>query len=77
MKTYQVIISDEEEKALLTDIPIQEWLNNAIHNKARLCIDRIVEEYSDKQPSKISQAERNRIVREAKISPLLSTLEVR
>lgn len=66
MGNWTVTLSDEEEKALLTDmVSIQEWLNNAIHNKARQCIDTIVEEYSDKQPSKITPAEKQSIVRGA------------
>lgn len=42
MAIYSVEISAEEEKALLVDmISIQEWLNNAIHNKARQMIDEV------------------------------------
>lgn len=65
---YKVTLSAEEEKALLTNmISIQEWLENAIHNKARQCIDKIVLDYSDKQPNKIGGAEKNQIVRKAKV----------
>ena len=43
MGEYKIILSEEEEKALLTDIiSIQEWIDNAIQNKARQCIDEIV-----------------------------------
>ena len=36
---------EEQERALLTDmISIQDWLNNAIHNKVRQWIDAVVEE---------------------------------
>lgn len=43
MGEYKVILTAEEEKALLTDmISIQEWIENAIKNKARICIDNIV-----------------------------------
>ena len=35
MGQYTITLVDEEEKVLLTDmISIQEWLDNAIHNKA-------------------------------------------
>lgn len=45
MGNYTITLSAEEEKALLTDmISIQDWLNNAIHNKARQCIDAITKE---------------------------------
>lgn len=68
MKQYTVTLSNEEEKALLVDVvSIQEWLDNAIHNKARQCIDKVVREYSDKQPSKITNQEKNLIVRAAKV----------
>jgi len=63
---YTVEISDEEEKALLTDMAsIQDWLNNAIHNKARQCIDAIVSENSDKIPSKLTEKEKYQIVASA------------
>lgn len=68
MGQYTITLSEEEEKALLTDmISIQEWIDNAIHNKARQCIDRVVEEYSDKQPKKIDRSEKLQIVRKAKV----------
>jgi len=44
MGEYRIVLTPEEEKALLTDmISIQEWIENAIKNKARQCIDEIVE----------------------------------
>ena len=59
-------------KALLVDmISIQDWLNNAIHNKAGQCIDRIVLECSDKQPSKITSVEKRAIVRDAVVETAL------
>lgn len=42
MGIYTIELSAEEEKALLTDIlSLQEWLDNAIRNKARQCIDDV------------------------------------
>ncbi len=68
MPDYTVTVSDEEEKALLTDmISIQDWLDNAIHNKARQCIDVIVEQHSDRQAKKLPPDEKLRVVREAKV----------
>lgn len=68
MGEYIVRLTAEQEKALLTDmVSIQAWIDNAMHNKARQCIDNIVEEYSDKQPKKISSAEKLQIVRDAKV----------
>jgi len=68
MGQYMVTLSEEEEKALLIDmISIQSWIDNAIHNKARQCIDKVVQEYSDKQPGKTPVAEKLQIVRKAKV----------
>ncbi|MBA7697920.1 hypothetical protein ES703_106592 [subsurface metagenome] len=68
MRSYTVKLSAEEEKALLIDmISIQEWLDNVIHNKARQCIDRVVLEYSDKQPAKLSMQQKLAIVKVAKV----------
>lgn len=43
MITVSVQISDEEKKALEWDIvDLQEWANNALHDKARKCADEII-----------------------------------
>ena len=40
MANYTVTLSPEQEKALLSNmVSIQEWIDNAIHNKARRMID--------------------------------------
>ena len=66
MKFFTVIILDEEEKALLTDmISIQDWLDNAVHNKARQCIDIIIEEVTDKKAEKVPVDEKLLIVKDA------------
>lgn len=68
MKEFTVQITDEEEKALLTDmLSIENWLSNAIHNKARQCMDKIILDHSDRQPSKVSASERAEIVRKARV----------
>ena len=68
MGQYTIKLTPEEEKALLTDMTsIFAWLNTAIHHKAQKCMDKIVLEYSDKQPGKISHAERDLIVRAADV----------
>ena len=68
MAEYTVTLSEEEEKALSVElVSVQAWLENAIHNKARKCINRVVEEYSDKQPTKISEADKKQIVRDANV----------
>lgn len=43
MHNHTITVTDDEKKALEWDmISIQEWIDNAIHNKARRCIDAIV-----------------------------------
>ena len=66
MAEYTVSLSAKEEKALLTDmISIQDWVDNAIHNKARQCIDMVVEQVSDKQSKKLTVGEKLLIVSKA------------
>lgn len=68
MGGYKVSLSLEEEKALLTDmISIQGWIDNAVQNKVRQCIDKIVEDNSDKQPSKLGYDEKLTIVKLANV----------
>lgn len=66
MAEYTVSLSPEEEKALLTDvISIQAWLDNAIHQKARQCMDSVVLQISDKNPKQIPVSEKVQIVRDS------------
>ena len=59
MPTFTINITDVELKALESNIAdVQEWLENAISNKTRKVVDRIVEIYTDKQPSKLSWEEK-------------------
>lgn len=45
MGEYTIILSEEEEKALLTDmVSIHDWVSNAIHNKGRQMKDKIAED---------------------------------
>ena len=68
MKQYTVQLSDEGEKAMLTGMTnIQEQLQWQASELERHYIEAIVTEYSDKQPRKISQAEKIQIVRDAKV----------
>ncbi len=64
MPDYHAIISAEEEKALLTTIvSINEWINHALHNKARQCIDSIVSNHADKNPKTLTWEEKLEIIR--------------
>ena len=63
MGQYTVMLTKDEEKALLTGvISIQEWLDNLLKAKVNKCIDRIVLEHSDRQPAKLSRADKLQIV---------------
>ncbi len=63
MGQYTVTLTEAEEKALLTDMAsIEGWLINAIHTKASRCMDRIILNNSDRQPSKLSSRDREQIV---------------
>ena len=58
MSQYIISLMEEEEKALLTDmIFIQDWLDNAIHNKAGQCVDNVCHEALSEQEHKILTAE--------------------
>lgn len=64
MPKYTVTLTPEEEKALLTDMAsIQDWLDNAIHNKARQCIDKVIAQHTDKQPQKLTPQAKVKIIR--------------
>lgn len=68
MAKFTVEINDAEEKAMLTDmISIQDWLDNAIHNKARRTIDAIIEQKTDKQFKKISVEEKHHLIMKMKL----------
>lgn len=43
-KDYTITLNDVQQKALLGNmVSIQDWIDNAIDNKARKCINRYVE----------------------------------
>lgn len=68
MTQFIIEINNVEEKALLVDmISIKEWIDNAIHDKARKCVDTVVEQVSDKNAQKISIEEKYQIIRDAQI----------
>lgn len=59
MQSFIVKLTDLEVKALKYDIvDVQVWINNAVYNKVRRNINRIVTRYTDKQPNKISDKEK-------------------
>lgn len=64
MGQYTVTFSPEEEKAMLTDmLSIQDWMDNAGHNKARQRIDAICKEaLGDRTDTILTKGEKHRIV---------------
>jgi len=66
MKKYTIEITEEEFKALdATILDIQAWTQHAIKNKARRCINRLVEEYSDKNPKRMSEADKIKFIKDS------------
>ncbi len=66
MATFSVELSSAERKALLHTFEsvenAQAWIDNAIHNEARRCIDRIIYEYTDVRVDKKTVAEKAAII---------------
>ena len=47
-------LTDEEEKALLTDMEdIYKWVKNLVENKVRQVMDRIIEEHTEYNPRRL------------------------
>lgn len=68
MKEFTIEINDAEAKALATDLfSIQEWLENAVHNKARRLIDDIIGKATDRQPKKIPVKEKRQMIMDMKL----------
>ena len=66
MKQFTIEITEEEHKALdATILDIQEWTQHAIKDKARKCIDRLVEEHSDKNPKRMSLEDKIKFIRDS------------
>lgn len=64
MPKFTVTISDEEQKALLTDmLSIEEWIQNAISNKARQTIDAIIDEETTHNFKKLKPEEKQNIIK--------------
>ncbi len=71
MPKYTMTISNEELKALEGEIvSIQDWINNAVSNKARKAINRIVIKETGRNPNTMTLAEKIQVVKDAVIVPL-------
>lgn len=68
MPKLEIEYTDEQMKAMEWQVinPL-EWIQHAWDNKARLCVDRLVEEYSDYKAAKIAMPQKIEIVRGANI----------
>lgn len=64
-KDITITLTDDEYKAMqvLAETP-EEWVQHAAKAKAQKMIERLVEENSDLQPSKISASETKRIIKD-------------
>lgn len=63
-KDITITLTDEEYKAMqvLNETP-EKWVQHAATAKARKMIERLVEENSDLQPSKVSEIEKKKIIK--------------
>lgn len=66
MADFTVTISSAEKKALLNELVdvegAQTWLDNAIHNKARQCMDAMIAEKTTERVDLLSFAEKEIII---------------
>jgi hypothetical protein len=59
MAQFTVTVSDAELKALEWDIVnVQEWVQNAISEKARRVTDRLIERHTAYNPKKLSKSQK-------------------
>lgn len=65
MPQYTITLTDEQLKALETDIvDIQEWIDNAVNVKANKVTDRLILENTEYNPNKLDQATRDQLIRD-------------
>ena len=58
-----VTLSQEEFDAMgVLNVTPQEWAQNAVSNRARKIVDDLVTEYTDKNPNKMSQADKHAVI---------------
>ena len=57
------ILTDEEEKVLLTDmVDIAEWVENLLRNKVRQVMDRVIEEHTEYNPRRLDLERKRKII---------------
>lgn len=58
MATYTIVLTSTEEKVLLSEMAdIQEWISNAIQERIRHACINCIDEYTEKNPKKLTQAQ--------------------
>jgi len=68
MKQYIIELTEEEVKALEAEMSDPEALiANFAHDRARKAMDKVVLEYTDKNPAKLDRNQKNEIVKAAKV----------
>ena len=61
-------LTDEEEKALLTDMEdIFLWVKNLVENKVRQVMDRIIEEQTEYNPRRLTPERKREIIAKLKL----------
>jgi hypothetical protein len=78
MGKYTITLTSEQEKSLLTDmLSIQDWLDNAIGEKARRCMDEVCgQALRDKTGTILTTEEKQAIVAElANEGSIISTVK--
>jgi len=64
MPKFTVTVSDWELEALKWDIyNVQDWIQNAISEKARRTIETLIEQNTDRNPRKVSKLDKERMIR--------------
>ena len=73
MSDYTITLSDEEDKAMAgICISVEEWIDNVVHDRARVAIDKYVTQSG--LGSKMSeQARKLEIIRDMEIVPLVDS----
>lgn len=73
MATYNIIISDAEEKALTEELydaaGIKAWLENAIKAKATRRIDTIIHRETTERPDLLTPAEKEYLIDGIEVTP--------
>lgn len=66
--TLTITYTDEELKAVEAIVPdAQIWLQSAWNGKANKCMERVISEIADKNPSKLSEKERKDLIKKTTI----------